>query len=104
MDWILLQILGVASCAVAHAAGKYYGGLNLISFSIYSILSIAIAGWAFPKSYEFAPTFFQAFFVGTGALAIFIFIISFMMFHEAVSIWNIIGAIGVVGCSILLII
>jgi len=100
--WWILQLTGSAGVFVALAYGKIKG-LCWESFLVYITISFSICSWMFLKSYEIAPSFFQAWFVGTAALALCGFAGSIFYFKDVVSLLNYIGAIAVLIGSGLLI-
>jgi hypothetical protein len=101
--WIFWQVLAIAITSALFAVCRYMG-LNIWSYLIYAGVCLGFTAWMFPKAYELAPTYFQAYWVGTAAFTLFTFIITFLVFHENISLLNILGAIGVVLCSILVVI
>ena len=100
--WWVLQIGGSLGVYFALIPGRIHG-LCHKSYIIYMIMAATTASWMFLKSYELAPSFFQAWFVGTAALALFGFFGSLFYFKEVVSVLNYIAAIMVLVGSGLLI-
>jgi len=102
MSWVLLQILGAFIVAIIHGVGKHYG-LTWFSFSIYAAGCVLFLSWLYPYVYSIAPSYLQAFFFGSIVISIFGFITSFLVFKEVVNVWNMVGAVGGIICSILLV-
>lgn len=89
--WWILQIVGSLGVFVALAYARVKG-FNWNSYLVYILISISICSWIFLKSYEIAPSFFQAWFVGTTSMVLLGFLGSLFYFGETVSIINYIGA------------
>ena len=101
--WWILQITGSMGILVALTYGRIHG-FNWRSYGVYMCMAAMIAGWMFLKSYEIAPSFFSAWFVGTAALSLLGFFTSRYYFNEVLILSNYIGALIVVIGSTLLII
>jgi hypothetical protein len=100
--WWILQITGSLGVYFALIPGKKFG-LCVKSYIIYMIIAATTASWMFLKSYQLAPSFFQAWFVGTAALTLLGFFGSLFYFKETISIFNYIGAFVVISGSALLV-
>jgi len=100
--WWILQITGSLGVYFALVPGRKFG-LCVKSYAIYIIIAATTASWMFLKSYQLAPSFFQAWFVGTAALALLGFAGSVFYFKEAISITNYLGAVACITGSALLI-
>jgi hypothetical protein len=100
--WWILQVTGSMGVLVALMYSRIHG-LCLKSYIVYLIMTITTASWMFMKSYEIAPSFFQAWFIGTGALALLGFGANYFYFNEVVSVTNYVGAIIALAGSLLLI-
>jgi len=101
--WWILQLTGSIGVFIALAYGRVKG-LNWNSYLVYILISILICSWMFLKSYEIAPSFFQAWFVGAAALFLCGFGGSILYFKEVLDLVNFIGAAVVLVGSFLLII
>jgi len=102
--WWILQITGSMGILVALAYCKI-NGLSWNSYSVYMGVVAVTAGWMFMVSYSMPGTlFFNAWFVGTAALALLGFLASKYYFKEALLLPNYIGAILILLGSVLLII
>lgn len=100
--WWILQITGSLGVYFALVPGRKFG-LCVKSYLIYIIIAATTASWMFLKSYQLAPSFFQAWFVGTAALALLGFLGSLFYFGESVSITNYVGAtLGIIGSAMLI--
>jgi hypothetical protein len=101
--WWILQITGSVGVCCALIPGREFG-LCVKSYIIYIIIAITMLSWMFLKSFQLAPSFFQAWFVGTTSLALLGFLGSLFYFGETVSIVNYIGAgLGILGSVMLII-
>lgn len=100
--WWILQLTGSISVFIALTYGRIEG-LNWNSYLVYMSITAVSISWMFLKSFEIAPSFFQAWFVGTIALSLCGFAGSTLYFKEVVSLTNYIGAIIALTGSFLLI-
>ncbi len=100
--WWVLQITGSLGVYFALIPGKKFG-LCVKSYVIYMIIAATTASWMFLKSYQLAPSFFQAWFVGNAALTLFGFFGSLFYFGESLSIIKYIGACAIISGSTMLI-
>lgn len=100
--WWILQVTGSAGVLVALVYGRIHG-FCLKSYIFYLIMCITIAGWTFLKSFEIAPSFFQAWFVGTASLALFGLGASYFYFNETVSVINNVGMVMAIVGSLFMI-
>lgn len=99
--WWILQVTG---CLAITATLTYMrvAGLNVATYSVYILVQAAFIGWAFPVSYERAPSFFQAWFIGNATLAIGGFAVSLLL-KDIVHIHNYIGAaLAIIGTVLLI--
>ena len=101
--WWILQITGSMGVLVALAYGRSHG-FTWNSYGVYMCMAATTIGWMFLKSYEIAPSFFGAWFVGTAALALLGFLASRYYFNEVLILPNYLGAITVLIGSALLIV
>lgn len=101
--WWILQVIGSAGVCMTLAYSRIHG-FCLKSYLVYVVMAITVMGWMFLKSYEIAPSFFQAWFIGTSALAIFGLSTSYFYFNEIINIPNYIGMVLVMIGSLLMII
>jgi len=100
--WWILQITGSVGVYFALIPGRKFG-LCVKSYIIYMIIAATTASWMFLKSYQLAPSFFQAWFIGTAALGLIGFLGSFFYFKEVISIANYVGAAtGLLGLYLLI--
>ena len=100
--WWILQITGSLGVYFALIPGRKFG-LCPKSYIIYLIVAATTCSWMFLKSYQIAPSFFQAWFMGTAALALLGFLGSIFYFKETVSMLNYAGAVlGLAGCTLLI--
>ncbi len=100
--WIILQILGCALIAGCHIINRERG-LDWYSYTIYIAMNVFFTGWMFPISYNKAPSFFQAYFIGLVFLAIVGFLISVFYFKESLLWYNYAAAVGAIVCAFLLV-
>jgi drug/metabolite transporter (DMT)-like permease len=99
--WWILQITGSLGIYFALASGRIYG-LCWRSYFTYVAIGTTTASWMFLKSYQLAPSFFQAWFVGTASLAIIGFIGSMFYFKESPTALGYFGAlISLIGMCML---
>lgn len=101
--WWILQITACALVTVGLVLGRYYG-FTVSMWLVNSFIAVAFTTWMFVKSYEVAPSFLAAWFVGTAALAIFGFVGSAFIFHEAVEWYKYLAAGLVVVGGVLLVV
>ena len=101
LPWWLLQLLSAFFIFTSHVFNKQIG-LCTASYLYYCLVTIFLAGWMLPLSYQKAPTFFQPWFLGIGSLTIFGVLGSVLWFHESVHWYNWLGAsLSLVGCLLL---
>jgi hypothetical protein len=100
--WWILQITGSLGVYFALIPGRKFG-LCAKSYIIYLIMAATTCSWMFLKSYQLAPSFFQAWFVGTAALTLLGFLGSAFYFKETIGFYNYVGAVIVVAGSAMLI-
>jgi len=100
--WWILQLVGCAGVYIAFVPSRTLG-LCWKSYLFYLILAITTFSWMFLKSFETAPSFFQAWFVGTASLALCGFLGSLFYFGETISTVNYAGAtISLIGAVLLI--
>ncbi len=100
--WWILQLMGCIGVYIAFVPSRTLG-LCWKSYLFYLAISITTCSWMFLKSFELAPSFLQAWFIGTAGLAICGFLGSMFYFGETISIVNYIGAaITLVGAVLLI--
>ena len=100
--WWILQLAGCAAITATLTYSRVCG-LNVTTYVVYVLTQVVFIGWAFPVSYAKAPSFMQAWFLGTATLALGGFAVSFFYLKEVVNIHNYIGVILTIIGSILLI-
>ena len=101
MAWWVLTLLATFLMFTSHIVNRQFG-LCLTSYFYYSFVSVCLAGWMLPLSYQKAPSFFQPWFFGIATLTIFGVLGSVLWFHESVHWYNWLGAIlSVVACILL---
>jgi hypothetical protein len=101
--WWILQITGSIGVMIALTFGMIHG-FCWKSYGFYMFMAGTTAGWMFLKSYETAPSFFHAWFMGTAALALLGFFTSKYYFNETLILPNYIGAvITILGSGLLII-
>lgn len=100
--WWILQVTGSTGVLAALMYSRIHG-LCWKSYIFYLILAATSISWMFLKSYEIAPSFFQAWFIGTSALALLGFGANYFYFNEIVSVTNYVGAVVALTGSLLLI-
>ncbi len=101
--WWILQITGSMGVLVALTYGRV-NGFCWGSYFVYMFMAATTAGWMFLKSYEIAPSFFQAWFIGITALSLLGFLTSKYYFNDAIILPNYVGALATMLGSALLII
>ncbi len=101
--WWILQILGCLAILTTLTYSRV-AGLCLSTYLVYAVVQVVFIAWCFPISYAKAPTFMQAWFLGTTTLAVGGFVISFFYLKEIVNIHNYVGVVVTIIGSILLII
>ncbi len=100
--WWILQLVGCVGVYIALASGRIFG-LCWKSYLFYVTISTVTFSWMFLKSFEIAPSFFQAWFIGTASLALCGVIGSIFYFNETVSVINYVGAgISLIGATLLI--
>jgi len=103
--WWIYQSIAVVCVTAALAFGRWYGlhyeGI-LLPWAVKVIIEI-VAAYAFIKSFMLAPSFFQAWFLGTALLSLFGFLISLMFFGEVITTVKVGGAILALSGVVLLV-
>lgn len=101
--WILWTIVSFLFISGAQFVNRYYG-MCWTSYIIYTSICVLITGWTLPLSYQLAPSLLHPWFLSIGCLSILGFIGSIFLFHDAVSIWNYVGAVVIlIGSSMMMI-
>lgn len=103
MSWWVLQILGCALLIVPLTMARELG-LCLQSYIALVIVNLAFTGWMFPLSYSISPSFFQVWFLGIAASAIFGGLSSAFYFGEAITLKSIAGVLLSLCGAVLLVI
>jgi len=91
--WIFYAFIGAISLAVVNSFFR----LNPWGWSVFWILIASIplttfgTQYGFLKSYRLAPTFIEAWYLGSGATAIMGFLVSYFIFHEPIRVVTILG-------------
>jgi len=103
--WLVLQLIAILCITFVHTFNRW-AGINNIGFMVVWPVNItmqAIIAPLFIFSYKLAPSFFQAWFIGTLAICFFGFIVSLFIFGEVLTLKYIIGVIFAVISMILLV-
>ena len=93
--WWIYQSVAVICVTAALTFGRWYGlhyeGI-LLPWAVKVVIEI-VAAYAFIKSFMLAPSFFQAWFLGTVLLSLFGFLVSLMFFGEVITMVKVGGVI-----------
>jgi len=103
--WWIYQLIAVICVTVALTFGRWYGlhyeGIAL-PWAVKVVIEV-VAAYAFIKSFMLAPSFFQAWFLGTVLLSLFGFLVSLMFFGEVITMVKVGGVILALSGMVLLV-
>ena len=101
--WWVLQI---TACAILTAAALYVRsyGWSLQTYLVLAGANVFFASWMIVKSYEIAPSFLVAWFVGSATLAVCGLVGSVFILHEVVEWYKYVGAVLTATGGVLLVI
>lgn len=98
--WILFQILGCLGVIVTNSIGRAYGFSNFVAAGFAAALYFG--GWiCFNLSYSKAPSFADAYVLGSCALAILTAVVGLVFFKESISLIKAIGFVALIIGSLL---
>ena len=103
--WWITQILAVLAVTCVHTFNRWAGlqGWTFLNRLIGNVIGQAIAAPLFMISYLMAPSFFQVSFLGTVAIALFMFLASVLFFCETITFIKLLGAALAIAGAVLLI-
>src|SRR6056297_251753 len=99
--WWITQIIAIFFIFLAQVLNRHFG-LSFYGVTCYSMITVFILSWLLPLSYQLAPSFFQAYFLGIIALSVFGVIGSNLFFNDAISLINYIGIFLSLGGCVLI--
>ncbi len=98
--WILFQILGCLGVIVTNGIGRAYGFSNIVAAGVAAV--VYFGGWAcFNLSYSKAPSFADAYVLGSCALAILTAVVGLIFFKEGISLIKAIGFVALLVGAVL---
>lgn len=98
--WILFQVLGCLAVIVTNSVGRAYGFSNFVAAGVAAL--VYFGGWAcFNLSYSKAPSFADAYVLGSCSLAILTAVVGFIFFKEGISLIKAAGFTALIVGSVL---